>query len=79
MTNNNTNVRKNKFFIKRTHVYLSIFLFYVNPGMYFQMKKDDMDIIHTIGVRSFQSIIAALISKRKNIPLVVSDQGGLIE
>ncbi len=65
------------FFIKRTHVYLSIFLFYVNPGMYFQMKKDDMDIIHTIGVRSFQSIIAALISKRKKIPLVVSDQGGL--
>jgi glycosyltransferase involved in cell wall biosynthesis len=41
------------------------------------MKKDDMDIIHTIGVRSFQSIIAALISKRKKIPLVVSDQGGL--
>ena len=65
------------FFIKRTHVYLSIFLFYVNPGMYFQMKKDDMDIIHTIGVRSFQSFIAALISKRKKIPLVISDQGGL--
>lgn len=65
------------FFIKRTHVYLSMFLFYVNPGMYFQMQKDEMDIIHTIGVRSFQSYIAALISKRKNIPLVVSDQGGL--
>ena len=65
------------FFIKRTHVYLSVFLFYVNPGMYFQMKKEKMDIIHTIGVRSFQSYVAALISKRKNIPLVVSDQGGL--
>jgi len=65
------------FFIKRTHVYFSLFLFYVNPGMYFQMLKDDIDIIHTIGARSFQSIIAALISKRKKIPLVVSDQGGL--
>jgi len=67
----------NNFFIKRTHVYFSMFLFYVNPGMYFQMLKDDIDIIHTIGARSFQSIIAALISKRKKIPLIVSDQGGL--
>ena len=65
------------FFIKRTHVYFSVFLFYLNLGMYFQMKNDEMDLIHTIGVRSFQSYVAALISKKKNIPLVVSDQGGL--
>ena len=50
---------------------------YVNPGMYFQMLKDDHDIIHTVGVRSFQSLIATLISKKKKIPLIVSDQGGL--
>jgi len=65
------------FTIKRSHVWLWFNLFYINPGMYFQMMKDDFDIIHTIGIRSFQSLIAAIISKRKKIPLVISDQGGL--
>jgi len=39
--------------------------------------KDSPDIIHTIGVRSFQSFIAAIVAKKKKIPLVISDQGGL--
>lgn len=65
------------FRINRSHVWFSIVLFYVNPGIYRQMMKDDPDIIHTIGIRSFQSFIAAIVSKRKNIPLVISDQGGL--
>ena len=65
------------FFINRSHVLFAINLFFVNPGIYFQMKKKDFDIIHTIGVRSFQSFIAALIAKKKKIPLVISDQGGL--
>ena len=66
-----------KFEIIRSHVWFSIQLFFVNPGMYFQMMKDESEIIHTIGVRSFQSFIAAIISKKKNIPLIISDQGGL--
>ena len=53
------------FTINRTHVWFSYKLFYVNLGMYFQMKKEKHDIIHTIGVRSFQSLIAAIISKKK--------------
>lgn len=65
------------FNINRTHVWFSFKLFFVNPGMYFQLKNDRPDIIHTVGVRSFQSLIAALISKKFNIPLVISDQGGL--
>ncbi len=65
------------FKINRTHVWLSYQLFYVNPRMYFEMKKDKADIIHTIGVRSFQSFIAAIISKKYKIPLIISDQGGL--
>ena len=65
------------FFIKRTHVWFSKFLFFINPGMYKQMINDDYDIIHTIGIRSFQALISAIISKRKKIPLVISDQGGL--
>ena len=65
------------FKINRTHVWLSYQLFYVNLGMYFEMKKNRADIIHTIGVRSFQSFIAALVSKKYKIPLVISDQGGL--
>jgi glycosyltransferase involved in cell wall biosynthesis len=65
------------FKINRTHVWFSFKLFFVNPDMYFQLKKNKPDIIHTIGIRSFQSFIAALISKKFRIPLVISDQGGL--
>ena len=65
------------FTIKRSHVWLKISLFFLNPGIYFQMMKDSPDIIHTIGVRSFQSLIAAIVAKKKKIPLVISDQGGL--
>ena len=65
------------FTIKRSHVWFRINLFFVNPGIYFQMMKDSPDVIHTIGIRSFQSFIAAIIAKKKKIPLVISDQGGL--
>ena len=66
-----------KFNIKRTHVWFSKFLYFINPGMYYQMKNDDFEIIHTVGIRSFQALISAVISKRKKIPLIISDQGGL--
>ena len=66
-----------QYLIKRTHVWFSFFLFFVNPGMYKQMMNDNFDIIHAIGVRSFQAFIAALVSKKKKIPLIISDQGGL--
>ena len=65
------------FKIKRSHVWFSIKLFFINPGMYFRMMNDQHDVIHTIGIRSFQSFIAALVAKKKKIPLIVSDQGGL--
>ena len=65
------------FLINRSHVWFSIQLFFVNPGMYFQMNKQNFDVIHTIGIRSFQSLVAAFIAKKKRIPLVISDQGGL--
>ena len=65
------------FLINRSHVWFSIQLFFVNPGMYFQMNKQNFDVIHTIGIRSFQSLVAAFIAKKKKIPLVISDQGGL--
>ena len=65
------------FLIKRTHVWFSFALYYLNFGMYNQMLKEEIDIIHTVGIRSFQSFIAALISKKKKIPLVIADQGGL--
>jgi len=65
------------FIIKRTHVWFSSFLFFINLGMYKQMMKDDFDIIHTVGIRSFQAFISAIVSKRKKIPLIISDQGGL--
>ena len=45
--------------------------------MYFEIKKFKPEIIHTIGLRSYQSLIAGLISKFHNIPLIISDQGGL--
>jgi len=67
-----------KFKINRSHVWFAVQLFFINPGMYSQMLKDKPDIIHTIGTRSFQSYIAAKVAKKKKIPLVVSDQGGLM-
>ena len=77
----NKNLPRNEnvdnFIIKRSHVWFNLNLFFVNPGMYFQIMKDPPDVIHTIGVRSFQSFIATIIAKKKNIPLVISDQGGL--
>jgi len=65
------------FKIKRSHVWLSLKLFFVNPGIYSHMINDEQDVIHTIGIRSFQSLIAALVARKKKIPLVISDQGGL--
>ena len=65
------------FSINRSHVWLSIQLFFVSPGIYRQLIKHESDIIHTIGIRSFQSLIAAYVAKKKKIPLVISDQGGL--
>ena len=65
------------FLINRSHVWLSIQLFFVSPGIYRQLIKHKSYIIHTIGIRSFQSLIAAYVAKKKKIPLVISDQGGL--
>jgi glycosyltransferase involved in cell wall biosynthesis len=67
----------NKFTINRSHAWFSFYLFFVNPGMYLQMSRQKHDVIHAVGARSFQALIAALISKRHHIPLIVSDQGGL--
>ena len=66
-----------KFKINRTHTWFSVKLYFVNPDIYKQIKNDRPDIIHTIGLRSFQSLMAWFVSKKTNIPLVVSDQGGL--
>ena len=66
-----------KFKINRTHVWFSFKLFFVNSSMSKQIEDDKPDIIHTIGLRSYQSIVAWRASKKLKIPLVVSDQGGL--
>ena len=69
--------KMHNFKINRTSIWFSFGLFFVNPKIYSQISKNNPDIIHTIGIRSFQSFIAAIISKKKNIPLIISDQGGL--
>ena len=66
-----------KFKINRTHVWFSLKLFFINSSMFKQIEKDKPDIIHTIGLRSYQSIIAWRACKKLKIPLIVSDQGGL--
>ena len=65
------------FKIIRSHVWFSIKLFFVSPGLYFRMINSQQDIIHTIGIRSFQSFVGALVAYKKKIPLFISDQGGL--
>ena len=83
---NNTNTfnknlaRKEKlefFKIKRSHVIFKLKLFFINPGMYNLLKNEKPDLIHAIGIRGFQAFISALVAKFNNIPLVISDQGGL--
>ena len=66
-----------KFLIKRTHSWFSIKLFFINPSIYKQIIQDKPDVIHTIGLRSFQSVIAWLVSKKIRVPLISTDQGGL--
>ncbi len=66
-----------KFTINRTHVWFSLKLFFINTSMSKEIKNDKPDIIHTIGLRSYQSVIAWRVSKKLKIPLIVSDQGGL--
>lgn len=65
------------FKIKRSHVFARMFLYYVNPEMFFQLRDDKPDIIHSFGIRSFQSLVCAIISRLYKIPLVISDQSGL--
>ena len=71
------NEQLENFSINRTHSWLSVKLFFINPSIYKQILKDKPDIIHTIGLRSFQSIMAWLVSKKTNVPLISTDQGGL--
>jgi len=66
-----------KFTINRTHVWFSLKLFFINTSMFKEIKNDKPDIIHTIGLRSYQSIVAWRVSKKLKIPLIASDQGGL--
>tara|TARA_Y100000741_G_scaffold36043_1_gene25326 strand:+ start:2489 stop:3682 length:1194 start_codon:yes stop_codon:yes gene_type:complete len=66
-----------KYRINRTHVWFSFKLFFVNSSMSKQIEKDKPDVIHTIGLRSYQSIVAWRTSKKLKIPLIISDQGGL--
>ena len=66
-----------KFKINRTHVWFSLKLFFINTSMFKQIEKDKPDIINTIGLRSYQSLTALKISKKLDIPLIISDQGGL--
>ena len=66
-----------KFKINRTHVWFSLKLFFINSSMLKQIENDKPDIIHTIGLRSYQSIIAWRASRKLKIPLIISDQGGL--
>jgi glycosyltransferase involved in cell wall biosynthesis len=66
-----------KFTINRTHVWFSLKLFFINTSMYKEIENNKPDLIHTIGLRSYQSIVAWRVSKKLKIPLVISDQGGL--
>ena len=66
-----------KFKINRSHVWFSLKLFFINSSMLKEIQNDKPDIIHTIGLRSYQSIVAWRASKKLKIPLIISDQGGL--
>jgi hypothetical protein len=53
-----------KFKVNRTHVWFSLKLFFINNSMFKQIEKDKPDLIHSIGLRSYQSIVAWRVSKK---------------
>jgi len=61
--------------VKRFSVYGRFLQFFLTPGMIPELVRINPDIIHVHGYRNFQSNVAYLSSKMKNIPLVVNPHG----
>jgi glycosyltransferase involved in cell wall biosynthesis len=51
--------------------------YYLTPSMLKDLKNDEYDIIHANGFRTFQSDIAAYISKRRGISSVITPHGAV--
>lgn len=67
----------NGFKIKRSHVILKIYNFFITLDTYNQLKQDNPELIHVIGIRSFQAFMASLVAKYQKIPMILSDYGGI--
>jgi glycosyltransferase involved in cell wall biosynthesis len=63
--------------VKRYKVFFHIGGYYITPTMFLDLMKDDFDIIHAHCARSFQLDLAALVSKLRKKPLIVSAHGTL--
>lgn len=63
--------------IKRYKVYLSIGSYHLTPSLLKDLLKDDFNLIHAHGSRSFQFHLAALTSKFTKKALILTAQGTL--
>jgi len=63
--------------IKRYGVLFKIAGYWVTPSMFHDLMKDDLDIIHAHCARSFQLDLAALVSKLRGKPLVITSHGAI--
>ena len=63
--------------VKRYKTLLSIASYRFTPSMFKDLMRDNFDVIHAHCARSFQLNLAALVSKLRNKPLIVSAHGTL--
>ena len=63
--------------VKRYKTLLSIASYRFTPSMFKDLMRDNFDVVHAHCARSFQLNLAALVSKLRNKPLIVSAHGTL--
>ena len=63
--------------VKRYKVFFHIGGYYITPTMFLDLMRNDFDIIHAHCARSFQFDLAALVSRFKKTPLIVTAHGTL--
>lgn len=63
--------------VKRYPVLFHIAGYWFTPFMLNALLRDEFDVIHTNCARSFQSDLGSLISRIKNVPLIIQSRGSI--
>lgn len=63
--------------VKRFPIIAKVGGYWINPSIYGSLMKGGFDVMHTQCLRCFQSDVAAYVSKKTDIPLVITSHGSL--